>query len=273
MRRTPHLPPTHWPLALALVTLAALVTACTSAAPVASMAHEAAISATASHVTTQATSHAAHRPMGESASAGQQSKDSTTNTASAKFNATAKSTLNALAYNTATASDSMAAYPSDSPGKAGTPGPQPTLPGQDAFGALQEIVAILEADPETDWSRVNLGELRQHLIDMTELMLNAEAREKPLANGLEIEITGYGRTLRAIQAMVPAHAEMLNGLRDWRARSDEIQNGRRLVIISTDPREVAHIQGLGFAGLMVSGGHHQAHHLAMARGERVQGAQ
>jgi hypothetical protein len=26
------------------------------------------------------------------------------------------------------------------------------LPGQDAFGAIQEIVAILDADPNTDWS-------------------------------------------------------------------------------------------------------------------------
>ena len=31
----------------------------------------------------------------------------------------------------------------------------PTMPGQDAFGAIQEIVRILEADPKTDWSKVN----------------------------------------------------------------------------------------------------------------------
>jgi hypothetical protein len=29
----------------------------------------------------------------------------------------------------------------------------PTMPGQDAFGAIQEILHILEADPNTDWSR------------------------------------------------------------------------------------------------------------------------
>jgi hypothetical protein len=32
----------------------------------------------------------------------------------------------------------------------------PLLPGQDAFGAIQEIVQILDADPKTDWSKVNL---------------------------------------------------------------------------------------------------------------------
>ena len=39
----------------------------------------------------------------------------------------------------------------------------PTMTGQDAFGAIQEIVRILEVDPKTDWSKVNLEALRQHL--------------------------------------------------------------------------------------------------------------
>src|SRR6516225_4871594 len=43
---------------------------------------------------------------------------------------------------------------------------QPILPGQDAFGAIQEIVQILQSDPTTDWSKVNISALRQHLIDM-----------------------------------------------------------------------------------------------------------
>ncbi len=34
---------------------------------------------------------------------------------------------------------------------------QPTLPGQDAFGTIQEIVRLLEADPKTDWSKVNIA--------------------------------------------------------------------------------------------------------------------
>jgi len=32
---------------------------------------------------------------------------------------------------------------------------------------------------------------------------------------------------------------------------------------------VQHIRGLGFIGVMVSGSHHQADHLAMAKGEFV----
>src|SRR5690348_8597028 len=32
-----------------------------------------------------------------------------------------------------------------------------SMPGQDAFGAIQQIVQILEADPTTDWSKVNIA--------------------------------------------------------------------------------------------------------------------
>src|SRR5437016_4569299 len=52
---------------------------------------------------------------------------------------------------------------------------QPTRPGQEAFGAILEVVQILEADPTTDWSRVNIAALREHLIDMSEVTLRAMA--------------------------------------------------------------------------------------------------
>ena len=57
------------------------------------------------------------------------------------------------------------------------------LPGQDAFGALQEVVARLDADPATDWKSVNLRALRDHLVDMNELVLNAEVVETAVDGG------------------------------------------------------------------------------------------
>ena len=54
----------------------------------------------------------------------------------------------------------------------------PTMPGQEAFGTIQEIVRMLEADPATDWSKVNIGALREHLIDMDEVTLRARASER-----------------------------------------------------------------------------------------------
>ena len=53
----------------------------------------------------------------------------------------------------------------------------PTLPGQDAFGAMQEIVRMLEADPKTDWSKVNLAALREHLVDMNAVTLAARVTD------------------------------------------------------------------------------------------------
>lgn len=143
----------------------------------------------------------------------------------------------------------------------------PTMPGQDAFGAIQEIVHMLEADPKTDWSKVDLEGLRQHLIDMNEVTLNAKAAAKQVDGGLEIAITGAGRTLAAIQHMVPAHAQMMNGQNGWTAKTEPLSNGVRLTVTSADPKEVAHIRGLGFIGILASGSHHQMHHLAMAKGE------
>lgn len=143
----------------------------------------------------------------------------------------------------------------------------PTMPGQDAFGAIQEIVRLLEADPNTDWSKVDLEALRQHLIDMNEVTLKAEIAAKPIDGGLEIEVTGEGRTLDAIQRMVPAHAQELNRMNGWSAKTELLANGVLLTVTSTDPEQVRHIRGLGFIGLLVSGSHHQPHHLAMAKGE------
>src|SRR5512136_703708 len=73
-------------------------------------------------------------------------------------------------------------------------GGAPTLPGQDAFGAIQEIVRILEADPATDWSKVNLERLRQHLIDMNDVTLRSEVKATAVPGGLTLEVTGTGRT-------------------------------------------------------------------------------
>jgi len=139
------------------------------------------------------------------------------------------------------------------------------MPGQDAFGAIQEVVRILEADPATDWSKVNIGALRQHLIDMNEVTLHAAAEERALEDGIDIAVTAEGRTLDAINRMVPAHVYELKTL-GWNARTEDLPNGVRLVVQSSDPKEVTKVKALGFMGIMVHGAHHQQHHLMMAKG-------
>jgi hypothetical protein len=143
---------------------------------------------------------------------------------------------------------------------------QPTMPGQDAFGTIQEVVQILDADPATDWSKVNIAALREHLIDMNEVTLRAVANERALDNGVEITVTGEGRTLEAIKRMVPAHARELSQI-GWSAKTEDLPNGVKLVVTTTDPKQLTKLKGLGFMGIMVQGAHHQPHHLMMAKGK------
>lgn len=141
-----------------------------------------------------------------------------------------------------------------------------SMPGQEVFGTIQEIVRILEADPATDWSKVNIGALREHLIDMDEVTMRAKAIERALTNGVEITVTGEGRTLGAIKRMIPAHAHELAAL-NWGAKTEELPNEVKLIVTASDPSQVVKLKALGFMGIMVQGAHHQMHHLMMAKGE------
>ena len=150
----------------------------------------------------------------------------------------------------------------------------PALPGQDAFGAIAEIVRILDADPATDWTKVDLERLRQHLIDMNEVVLRSVVRQTPVPGGLAMEITGTGRTEEAIRAMVMPHASELDRTPSFAAKTETIPGGVRLTVVARKPDDatvVARLRGLGFAGQLTEGGHHQPHHLAMARGQALTG--
>jgi hypothetical protein len=145
----------------------------------------------------------------------------------------------------------------------------PTAPGQDAYAAIAEIVRLLDADPSTDWSKVNLEALRQHLVDMNEVTLHAAAAASPVSGGVALRVTGTGRTLTAIRAMVRSHASALGAMPGYATRVDDLADGVRLTVTArdtADARAVQRIRGLGFAGLMTIGDHHAAHHLALARG-------
>ena len=101
---------------------------------------------------------------------------------------------------------------------------------------------------------------------MDEVTLRAAATERALDNGVEIAVTGEGRTLEAIKRMVPAHAAELSQM-GWNAKTEDLPNGVKLVVTSPDTKQATKLKALGFMGIMVQGGHHQAHHLAMAKGE------
>ncbi len=144
----------------------------------------------------------------------------------------------------------------------------PTEAGQAAFGAMQEIVRMLLADPMTNWSKVDIDALRQHLIDMDELTLHADARKEPIENGLRIVVTGSGRTLEAIQRMLPAHARDIDGLYGWSVQAKGVPDGEELTVTGNSMADEQKIRALGFMGIMVLGTH-QMHHLAIAKGQMM----
>ena len=144
--------------------------------------------------------------------------------------------------------------------------------GQDAYAAIAAIVAMLEADSTTDWSKVNIEALRQHLLVMNDVTLGARAVQTPVTGGARMDVTGEGRVAESIRAMLHAHAPELERMGLYRATVEDIPRGARLTVTATDGRDaktVAKIRALGFMGLLTLGAHHAEHHIALARGEAM----
>ncbi|CAN5772743.1 hypothetical protein BH23GEM9_BH23GEM9_22410 [soil metagenome] len=159
-------------------------------------------------------------------------------------------------------------------GGAVSSGAQPAEMGQAVFSAVAEVVSLLLVDPNTDWSRVDLERLRQHLIDMNEVALNARVVQTAVPDGLYIEVEGDGRTRDAIRRMALAHAAQGDLLPGARIAAAETATGASLRVTAVRAGDIqmeAKIRGLGFIGLMTLGSHHGPHHLAMARGDSAHG--
>ncbi|MBZ8134078.1 hypothetical protein [Afifella sp. IM 167] len=142
-----------------------------------------------------------------------------------------------------------------------------TEPGQGAFAAIQEIAGILAADESTDWSRVDLEALRQHLIDMNNVTLRASVTSEPTDGGRIFRIAGNGEVRDSILRMVAAHAATMNGVGGFIYEATPNTDGASLIAKAENPDDLEKLRGLGFIGLMTLGAHHQAHHIAIARGQ------
>lgn len=144
----------------------------------------------------------------------------------------------------------------------------PSEAGQSAFAALAEIVAILEADPHTDWSSVSIDALRTHLVDMDQLTLSSVVRTQMLDDQqIKFYVSGEGRTVKAIQTMVPTHAGMVRASTGWNIDVERESDGVTLTVNPGSPEMLTKLKALGFFGFMTIGAHHQSHHLQMATGQ------
>jgi hypothetical protein len=149
----------------------------------------------------------------------------------------------------------------------GSAGPsRDALGGQAAFATLQEVVRILEADPDTDWATVDLAALRAHLLDMDALTLRAKVEETPIPGGFRAVVTGDHNVVGAASRMVPEHLGVLSESRPWAHALDLAEGRVVLEVTSDDAGQEAKLRGLGFFGVMATDSHHAEHHVALARG-------
>lgn len=155
--------------------------------------------------------------------------------------------------------------------QAGTPLSQP---GSAAFAAIQEVVQVLEEREETDWTRVDLEALRQHLLDMRRFTLEARIEERePVEGGLRVVVTGDGATSsEGIRRSLRAHAPMLEKETGWSAEVTARGNRTTLIVTGDSPSDADRIRGLGYIGLMATGAHHQRHHWMIATGRSPHGS-
>lgn len=145
----------------------------------------------------------------------------------------------------------------------------PAEPGQGAFGAIAEIAALLNADPHTDWTRVDIAALRAHLMDMQDLVENTVFSTLDQEGGVRFSIKTTGEGGEAALRMVPAHAPVLRQETGWQSVAERADGTLTWTVTSSNETDIAKIRALGFYGLMATGGHHPEHHLAIARGEGV----
>ena len=164
----------------------------------------------------------------------------------------------------ALAQPSMTDYAMAGTGHAATVGQGLTQPGQGAFGAIQEVVERLEANPNTDWSHVNISALREHLIDMDEVTLHAAIQEQPIPNGMRYIVSGAGRTRDAIQHMVIGHARSMGNAEHWTMTAESSDSGAIVSVIAKQPSDLPEVYALGLLGMMSDGAHHQMHHWFLA---------
>lgn len=140
--------------------------------------------------------------------------------------------------------------------------------GNDAFGTIQEVIAKLNSNPNTDWSKVDIEALRQHLVDMNDMTLNVDViSQTPIDGGMVAIVAATSeRAKLALNRVFSAHPNQLKRETGWEMKVEVIADKYKLTITTQHPHEISKIRGLGYIGLMAYGNHHQPHHWAMATG-------
>lgn len=147
--------------------------------------------------------------------------------------------------------------------------PKATRAGQEAFATIAEVVHLLEADPHTDWSKVDIEALRQHLIDMDDVTMRSAVRATPVAGGVVFEVQGTGRVRDAIRRMALSHGATITPADGFTWTATITPLGARVTVRAIDAKDaarIARLRALGFHGILSLGEHHTVHHIGIADG-------
>ena len=147
--------------------------------------------------------------------------------------------------------------------------PQLTRAGNDVFDAIQEVLHKLEADPATDWKKVNLEALRQHLLDMRHFTEDVDiVTQKSIDKGIEITVHAtLPGAIPGLDRAFNAHPKLLKSETGWDMTVAKDKDKYKLQVTTGDPAQVDKLRGLGYIGIMAMGNHHPLHHWALAKGQ------
>ena len=140
--------------------------------------------------------------------------------------------------------------------------------GNAVFGTIQEAIKQLDANPNTDWTKVDLEGLRQHLIDMENFTIHVDVvSSKDIDKGTVVVVkpTTDAAKVSLIRALA-AHPSMLKQESGWDMTAKADGDAFVLTIETNKPEEIARLRALGYIGVMALGDHHQVHHWGMASG-------
>lgn len=140
--------------------------------------------------------------------------------------------------------------------------------GNALFGTIQEVITSLDADPDTDWTKVDLEALRQHLIDMENFSSHVDVlSQTDTDKGSLIVIQPTTEAARgSLTRALAAHPGMLNQETGWTMTVSAVGLTYELSVETDKSEEIARLRGLGYIGVMALGDHHQVHHWLMASG-------
>jgi len=143
-----------------------------------------------------------------------------------------------------------------------------TEAGTDPFAVIQEVITLLEANPDTDWSMVNIESLRSHLVEMQDMTLNVNVEQEPIKLGFKaIIIPTTNRELQSMIRVLSAHPSQMKKETGWDMLVTNNNGIFTLTVTTNQLQDVNKLRGLGYIGIMAYGNHHQPHHWAMASGD------